>query len=167
MQIGEFTTYLTSLPGYQGQIAHIRRIAPREAQYQDLGQALPPALQEALARRGVARFYTHQAEAIDAARAGRHVMVATGTASGKTLCYNVPVLEAILQDPLARALYLFPTKALAQDQLRALQELTGHALKMARALAFANRPPSSSPIRICCTWASCRIIPCGPLFCAI
>ena len=70
----------------------------------------------------------HQAQAINAARQGSSVMVATGTASGKTLCYNVPVLDAVLDDPLGRALYLFPTKALAQDQLRALNELCRRAL---------------------------------------
>jgi DEAD/DEAH box helicase domain-containing protein len=73
--------------------------------------------------RGVAQLYTHQAEAITHALAGRHVVVTTPTASGKTLCYNAPVLNAILQDPSSRALYLFPTKALAQDQLAELQGL--------------------------------------------
>ena len=72
-------------------------------------------------RAGFEQLYTHQAEAIEHALAGRHVVVITPTASGKTLCYNAPVLNAILQDPSSRALYLFPTKALAQDQLAELQ----------------------------------------------
>ena len=77
----------------------------------------------ALASRGVDQLYTHQAEAIEHALAGRHTVVITPTASGKTLCYNAPVLDAILQDPSSRALYLFPTKALAQDQLAELQAM--------------------------------------------
>jgi len=78
----------------------------------------------ALASRGVDRLYTHQAEAFEHVLAGRNVVTITPTASGKTLCYNAPVLNAILQDSSARALYLFPTKALAQDQLAELHELS-------------------------------------------
>ena len=85
--------------------------------------ALDPRLTSALAARGVEQLYTHQAEAIEHALAGRNVVVITPTASGKTLCYNAPVLNAILQDPSSRALYLFPTKALAQDQLAELQAM--------------------------------------------
>jgi DEAD/DEAH box helicase domain-containing protein len=80
-------------------------------------------LRQALKSRGIARLYTHQAESIDHALAGQDVVVITPTASGKTLCYNAPVLHSILQDPSSRALYLFPTKALAQDQLAELQGL--------------------------------------------
>ena len=77
----------------------------------------------ALQSRGVSRLFRHQAEAIDAVTAGRHTVVATSTASGKSLCYNVPVLEALARDPATCALYMFPTKALAQDQLGALRGL--------------------------------------------
>ncbi len=91
--------------------------------------SFPPAvderLQRALESRGISQLYTHQAEAIEHALAGRNVVVVTPTASGKTLCYNAPILNAILQDPSSRALYLFPTKALAQDQLAELQALCG------------------------------------------
>ncbi len=82
-----------------------------------------PRLQAALAARGIERLYTHQAEAFAHVLGGRNVVTITPTASGKTLCYNAPVLNAILQDPAARALYLFPTKALAQDQLAELHGL--------------------------------------------
>jgi len=78
----------------------------------------------ALAGRGIDRLYTHQAEAFEHVLAGRNVVTVTPTASGKTLCYNGPVLNAILQDSSTRALYLFPTKALAQDQLAELHELS-------------------------------------------
>ncbi|HXD80815.1 MAG TPA: DEAD/DEAH box helicase [Candidatus Acidoferrum sp.] len=77
----------------------------------------------ALAARGIQRLYTHQADAYRAVRQGRHLVVVTPTASGKTLCYNLPVLQRLLEDPQRRALYLFPTKALAQDQLAELSAL--------------------------------------------
>ncbi|MBI5303344.1 MAG: DEAD/DEAH box helicase [Chloroflexi bacterium] len=85
-----------------------------------------PALVESLRARGITALYTHQATAWQRARAGKHLVVVTGTASGKTLCYNLPVLDALLRDETARALYLFPTKALAQDQLSNLQLLTSN-----------------------------------------
>ncbi len=101
----------------------VRRIEPREARYGAWPGALHPGLREALARRGIERPFIHQARAIRAALDGRNVVVVTPTASGKTLCYNVPVLDTILKDRTARALYLFPTKALAQDQLDELHGL--------------------------------------------
>ena len=81
-------------------------------------------LRAALSARGIEQLYTHQAEAFAHILAGRNVVTVTPTASGKTLCYNGPVLNAILQDPSTRALYLFPTKALAQDQLAELHVLS-------------------------------------------
>jgi DEAD/DEAH box helicase domain-containing protein len=86
-------------------------------------EGLDRRLVEAMARRGIDRLYSHQAQAIDAVLAGRNVAVVTPTASGKTLCYNLPVLHSVLSDGQARALYLFPTKALAQDQLDELHGL--------------------------------------------
>ena len=84
---------------------------------------LRPELVAALARRGVERLYSHQAEAYDAVRRGRQLVVVTPTASGKTLCYNLPVLQRLLENPEKRALYIYPTKALAQDQLAELGAL--------------------------------------------
>src|SRR5215204_4459634 len=106
-----------------GWITTIRRLPPLEARYAPFGAELDARLCEVLRHRGVDQLYTHQALAIDHALAGRHVVVTTPTASGKTLCYNAPVLSGILRDPSARALYLFPTKALAQDQLAELHAL--------------------------------------------
>jgi ATP-dependent helicase YprA (DUF1998 family) len=103
-----------------GWITAVRRLPARQAVYADFPDGIDSRLARVLAARGVTRPYTHQAEAIAHALAGRHVVVTTPTASGKTLCYNAPVLSAILRDPSARALYLFPTKALAQDQLAEL-----------------------------------------------
>ena len=104
------------------------RVLPAEApRFQDWPANLDQRVIGALARRGINRPYTHQAQAIDLAIDGKDTVVVTPTASGKTLCYNVPVLESILRDPDARALYLFPTKALAQDQLNELHELITEA----------------------------------------
>lgn len=84
---------------------------------------LPEALAARLETAGIRRLWTHQAEALEAARRGSSVTVSTGTASGKSLCFNLPAIERILNEPRSKALYLYPTKALAQDQLRALRLL--------------------------------------------
>ncbi|HMF99293.1 MAG TPA: DEAD/DEAH box helicase, partial [Vicinamibacterales bacterium] len=104
-------------------VTAVRRLPAVGAQLVPFPDTLDSRLTLALASRGVEQLYTHQADAIDHALAGRHTVVTTPTASGKTLCYNAPALHAILQDPSSRALYLFPTKALAQDQLAELQAL--------------------------------------------
>ncbi len=102
-------------------VTAIRRLPAAAASYAPFPDGLDDRLRQALESRGVSQLYSHQAEAIRHALSGRHTVVITPTASGKTLCYNAPVLNAILQDPSSRALYLFPTKALAQDQLAELQ----------------------------------------------
>ncbi len=104
-------------------VTAVRQLPAVAAQLAPFPAALDNRLTRALQSRGIDRLYRHQADAIDHALAGRHVVVVTPTASGKTLCYNAPVLNAILQDPSSRALYLFPTKALAQDQLAELQAM--------------------------------------------
>lgn len=109
--------------GYAGQIVHAQTIPARSARYGRLRHRLSPPVLAALEATGASQLYTHQAEAINAALDGQHVVIATSTASGKTLCFNAPVLEALSRDPLARALYLYPTKALAQDQLSKWQAL--------------------------------------------
>jgi DEAD/DEAH box helicase domain-containing protein len=101
-------------------VTTVRRLAPMPAEYAPFPPSMDARLIDALQARGIRELYTHQAEAIGHALGGRHVVTVTPTASGKTLCYNAPVLDAILQDPSTRALYLFPTKALAQDQLAEL-----------------------------------------------
>ena len=113
-------------PDYKGQIVHVEEIAARTAQYGTLDAPLPPALTDALQSQGVSRLYAHQAHAVDLARMGHHLIVTTPTASGKSLCYNAPVLETLLLEPNARALYLFPTKALAQDQRGKIENLGLH-----------------------------------------
>ena len=106
-----------------------RRFPAEPAQFADYPDAVDDRLRAALAAGGITRPYVHQAEAMAHALEGRHVVTITPTASGKTLCYNAPVLSAILRDPATRALYLFPTKALAQDQLAELLTLTGRLEK--------------------------------------
>ena len=100
-----------------------RRLPAVAATYAPFPDDADERLKTALAARGIEQLYTHQAEAFAHALAGRNVVTITPTASGKTLCYNAPVLDAILKDPSTRALYLFPTKALAQDQLAELHAL--------------------------------------------
>jgi DEAD/DEAH box helicase domain-containing protein len=106
------------------ELAHLVTEPPREARFAALPDGLAPAVRGAI---GVPRLYLHQRAVWDAAARGEHVLVTTGTASGKTLAFNLPVLDAIARDPTVRALYLYPTKALAQDQFRTLAgyRLTG------------------------------------------
>ena len=113
-----------------------RRFPAEPAQFADFPAAINDRLRAALAADGIARPYVHQAEAMAHAIEGRHVVTVTPTASGKTLCYNAPVLSAILREPATRALYLFPTKALAQDQLAELLRLTARLAEHASIGAF-------------------------------
>jgi DEAD/DEAH box helicase domain-containing protein len=106
-----------------------RRLPAVTATYAPFPEQADGRLKAALAARGIEQLYTHQAEAFEYALAGRNVVTITPTASGKTLCYNAPVLDAILKDPSSRALYLFPTKALAQDQLAELHALAELAMQ--------------------------------------
>jgi DEAD/DEAH box helicase domain-containing protein len=123
LQFREFLTTLTGQAGYRDQVAHRAWLHPHAARYAAPDPPLAPKLAQVLAEQGIGRLYTHQAQALAAARAGDHVGVITATASGKTLCYQLPLLEAALADPRARGLLLFPTKALAQDQQRKLEAL--------------------------------------------
>ena len=99
-----------------------------EGTFADIPALVDGKLRAALEKRGIARLYSHQADAFAAVQAGKHVVIVTPTASGKTLCYNLPVLNLLMRDEGARAMYLFPTKALAEDQLhefqRAVEEMS-------------------------------------------
>ncbi len=148
MQIEPFLASLRARRFYHNQIVHLARLPRRAAHYGRLARPLPRPLEQALNRTGVKQFYSHQAEAINAIRQGEHVIVSTATASGKTLIYNVSVLEACLLDPQTRALYLFPTKALAQDQLRALGELTQGELSAIQVNIYDGDTPQATRGRI-------------------
>jgi DEAD/DEAH box helicase domain-containing protein len=102
------------------ELAYLGSESAREALLAPLPEGLHPRVRDALAAQGVEALWAHQAEAWEAAQRGEHLIVTTGTASGKTLAFNLPVLDALASEPKRRALYLYPTKALAQDQLRAL-----------------------------------------------
>ncbi len=108
---------------YDETLVHIERLPAREAVFGKLNRPLPGVLEAALQQRGITRLYSHQAEAINALRDGQNLALVTATASGKTLAFNLPVLEKVLLEPQATALYLFPTNALMNDQLATLTKL--------------------------------------------
>ena len=120
--IDDFIKSIKRASSYKKQIVHIQKIPSQEPNYEELEKPLPPNIQTCLQNRKI-KFYSHQADAINKARQGKNVVIATPTASGKTLAFNIPVLEALTLDKKATALYLYPTKALTNDQLKVLKEL--------------------------------------------
>jgi DEAD/DEAH box helicase domain-containing protein len=120
------------------ELAYLGTEPAREARFVSIPDDVPHALRDALAARGIESLYEHQAEVWAAARRGEHVIVTTGTASGKTLAFNLPVLSALVEDPKQRTLYLYPTKALAQDQVRGLG---GLGIKGLRAAIYDGDTP--------------------------
>ncbi len=144
-------------PRFDRNIVRWETLPGRPAQLADFPPELDARLATAVAQRGISRPYTHQADAVAAALRGEHVAIVTPAASGKTLCYNLPVLHRLLADPSGRALYLFPTKALAQDQLAELRELMGllgGAEEARRQGDKEKRPPlgPSAPPLTCATY---------------
>ena len=125
MDVEEVLEALRRDPEFAPQITAWRTREARPARYAPIPEWLDRHLREALAELGIARLYTHQVQALEAAARGEHVVVATGTASGKSLCYHLPILQATLENPQATALYLYPTKALAHDQEAFLRTLAG------------------------------------------
>ena len=123
--VSEYVAALLDSERMAHQVAHHRLLEGAGPRLGSPRRPWPEPLARALSLLGIDQLYAHQAEAADHVRAGRHVVVATPTASGKTLTYNLPVMEQCLADPEAKALYLFPLKALAQDQLKGFNELAG------------------------------------------
>jgi DEAD/DEAH box helicase domain-containing protein len=115
-------TELESDPGFTRCVTRWEKLPGREGTYVPLPVGLHPRIAGALREKKIDRLYSHQARAFRTARDGKNLVVVTPTASGKTLCYNLPVLQEILENPESRALYLFPTKALSQDQQSELNE---------------------------------------------
>jgi len=138
-----------SEPTIAGNIDVWNSAPPRPADLIPLPDDLHPQLADALKARGIDSLYTHQYSAWQQAQQGKSIVVVTGTASGKTLCYNLPVLHRLLQNPQARALYLFPTRALAQDQRSALSELIEHIpgsiTRLPLAVYDGDTPASARP----------------------
>ncbi len=125
MDADVFLKRLTHAHFVRDQVVHVETLPQRDAVLRDVPGGLRDEVRDALAQQGIERLYCHQADAIAAVREGHSVVIVTGTASGKTLCYNIPVVESMAKDSRATALYLFPTKALAQDQLRGLGRFAG------------------------------------------
>ncbi|MBE3554024.1 MAG: DEAD/DEAH box helicase [Thermicanus sp.] len=123
--IQELIALIQETPSIMENITHWHTIPPKEGKYSDIPPEIHPSLREALKKRGISRLYLHQAKAYQALLAGENILTVTPTASGKTLSYNLPVLDRILKDESTRALYLFPTKSLASDQVSELHELIG------------------------------------------
>jgi len=119
-----------------------RTIPPRTADLRPFPPDFPSVLAEALTKRGILSLYSHQTQAWESARRGDNIVLATGTASGKTLGYNLPVLAALLENPEARALYLFPTKALTQDQLSGLNSFQASIKNLKSAIYDGDTPQS-------------------------
>ncbi|WP_434094030.1 DEAD/DEAH box helicase, partial [Saccharopolyspora kobensis] len=129
---------LAGVPTGESPIRHVAQLPNRSARTTDWPEWAPPQLIEALRERGADAPWVHQVEGAEAVRAGEHVVVATGTASGKSLVYQLPVLSRLLEERRATALYLAPTKALGADQLRTVDEL---GLKEIRAVTFDGDTP--------------------------
>ena len=109
--------------GFRSNVTTWEVLAAQEGKYRDFPPDLNPELKSVLQKQGITQLYSHQAEAYRLVEAGKNIVVVTPTASGKTLCYNLPVIQTQLKNPETRALYLFPTKALSQDQVVALKEI--------------------------------------------
>ena len=122
----------------------ITHIPASKGSFKPYPEWVNPGLRSILAKRGIAQLYSHQAHAIDLVRNGRDVVLVTPTASGKTLCYNIPVLQKILEEPEARAVYLFPTKALAQDQMNEVHGLIGELKANIKTFTYDGDTPDDA-----------------------
>ena len=134
----------TSDPRLQPCFTADRQLEAREASHAPFPGDLHPGLVAALSGRGIAELYRHQREAIDRARAGSHVVIATPTASGKSLCFHLPVFDAIARDPAATALYLYPTKALSRDQEQSVLGLVAEAQLPIAATVYDGDTPGDA-----------------------
>jgi DEAD/DEAH box helicase domain-containing protein len=151
MDVNDFLQLVQRRNDYRDQIAHVRKISSRSAKYEILDPPLGKSLTHCLALDGVENLYSHQVQAIQLARNGDNVLVVTGTASGKSLCYNLPVFESLIGSQNARAMYIYPTKALAQDQLAAINRWISYdqdISKTIKAAVYDGDTPSSARTKI-------------------
>jgi DEAD/DEAH box helicase domain-containing protein len=123
MNLEQIVDMLERTPEFMQNVTRWEKLPAREARYAPFPERIEPRLADVLKARGIKKLYTHQADAVNAALSKKNVVVVTPTASGKTLCYNLPVIQSILDNPESRALYLFPTKALSQDQVAELHDV--------------------------------------------
>jgi DEAD/DEAH box helicase domain-containing protein len=123
MNLDQLIDQLENSPDFMKHVTHWEKLPARQAEFGPFPDTIDVRLKESLSHRGIQSLYSHQSEAVQMIMSGKHVVVVTPTASGKTLCYNLPVLQSIVNNPESRALYLFPTKALSQDQVEELHGL--------------------------------------------
>ncbi|WP_406661621.1 DEAD/DEAH box helicase [Methanolobus sp. ZRKC3] len=124
MDVSGLIRTIKSARGYEGQVVHIEDIAPKEPEYGPM--EMNPLIRHALGKMGIEELYSHQAEAVEKARKGEDIVLSTSTASGKTMCYMLPIFEKMLEDPFATALYISPLNALVNDQLQTFLDFSEH-----------------------------------------
>jgi len=144
VRLSDFINTLKNDPAFMENVTGWHEIEPREAKYADFPDSVDARVRDVLRQRGIEKLYSHQKKAVELADAGRDFVVVTPTASGKTLCYNLPVLNAILKDSASRALYLFPTKALSSDQVSELYELIQGIGEEIKAYTYDGDTPASA-----------------------
>lgn len=144
MNLSQYISALKSDRSFMNNVACWREIPARPARYADFPEQIDPRIRAVLRERGIRQLYVHQRQAVDAALRGEDIVVVTPTASGKTMCYNLPVLNEILHNPEARALYLFPTKALSADQAAELYELIDQVGADVKCYTYDGDTPASA-----------------------
>jgi len=144
MDTREILDQILNDPGFSPFISGVKIFNEREGSYAPLPQDLDSRLASACKSRGMDRLYTHQADSYSSVRSGKHTVIVTPTASGKTLCYNLPVMQTLLESPEDRALYLFPTKALSQDQQNEINGMVGNIENDGNSLKAGR-----IPLRVC------------------
>ncbi|MEZ4762481.1 MAG: DEAD/DEAH box helicase [Calditrichia bacterium] len=149
MNLEQLIIYLREQNDFMQHVTHWETVPEKAAQFANFPDSIDPRLRDALAQKGIRQLYSHQAETFSHIQNGKNVVLVTPTASGKTLGYNLPVINRILQDPDARALYFFPTKALAQDQYHELHDLRPLPARTSKFthLTAIRRFPRDSTIR--------------------
>ena len=131
--------------GYKSDsIRAVKHLPVQEGSFRDYPDDIHPALRQALVDKGFRQLFSHQRSSWEALMEGQNIVVVTPTASGKTLCYNLPVLDAILKDPSTRAMYLFPTKALSQDQQAELDDVNGRLPEEIRVFTYDGDTPQDA-----------------------
>ena len=144
MTIAEYISKLRQNPAFMDNVTSWQVMPARQARYGEFPPELDPRIVRTLKNRGIEAPYLHQSQAIRAALAGEDFVVVTPTASGKTLCYNIPVLDAIMKDEASRALYLFPTKALSSDQVAELYSMIQDMGAEIKAYTYDGDTPASA-----------------------
>ena len=144
MTLEQLIEYIKTKPGFMQNVTHWETTPAKGPDYADFPAAVDNRLRKALRQKGIKRLYSHQAEAFAQVDAGKNVVLVTPTASGKTLGYNLPVLNQILANSESRALYLFPTKALSQDQYTELHDLVSLLNVDIKTYTFDGDTPASA-----------------------